>query len=153
MTDPMTLALGSMAATPTHGGGHGWPRTEEAMYVAVTRAWCRLVDPRDGLDPFGEYVFGPQFVRSVAQAPVDGQLVAELCAQLVHQDPMKRYYRSSSPRTQMSLVKDDPFASLWCALEGSGGLGVHYDERAYGSLVFLSVGARDDVPAWNPALV
>lgn len=149
----MTLTLGSMAATQTHGGGHGWPRTEEAMYVAVARAWCRLTDPRDRLGMFGEYVFGSQFVRSVAQAPVDGQRVAELCAQLVHQDPLKRYYRSSSPRTQTSLAKGDPSGTLWCALEGSGGLGVHYDEHAYGSLVFLSVAARDDVPAWNPVLV
>jgi hypothetical protein len=154
MADCTTLTLGSMAATQTRAGGRGWPSSDEAMYAAVARAWCRLADPRERLEsPLGQYVLSPGFVHSVAGAPVDGWLVAELCARLVRQDPLKRCYRNSSPLTQASLAEDDPFATWWCALQGPGGLGVHYDERAYGSLVFLSVAARDDVPAWNPVRV
>jgi RHS repeat-associated protein len=68
----------------------GWSGSEEAMYVAITRAWCRLGSREERRVHPLDYVLGAGFVGSVARAPVDWRLVAVVCAKLASRYPWER---------------------------------------------------------------
>jgi hypothetical protein len=127
--------------------GAGWPLSDRYMYVAVTAAWCRLFSRDDRRKhPLGPYVLGRGFGRSVASAPIEGVLVAYVCARIAYrhtlqQDRGELLSIELSPREAL-----DPAAAWWRELERSGGLGVHYVELGGGTLEFLSVAHRDDPP-------
>ncbi|MGH2880349.1 MAG: hypothetical protein ACRDK4_12190, partial [Solirubrobacteraceae bacterium] len=134
-----------MSAATTNNSGS--PSGDEAMYVAVTRAWCRLVSPaaRRG-HPLGPYVFGQRFVRSIVKAQADVWLVALVCAKLACQYPWERDSGEPMPLLGPPIRPNDPLSTWWRALGEPDGLGVHYDELAAGVLEFLSVGGWRERP-------
>ena len=127
-----------------HSGEHP---SEEAMYVAVTRAWFLLVSWEQRREhPLEPYVFGPQFVRSVIAAPVGAGLVAAVCAKLACRYPWERGSSDPAPLPGSPVAPTDPLSTWWRALGPPDGLGVHYDELAGGVFEFLSVGSYMDRP-------
>lgn len=124
-----------------------WPQSDEDMYLAVTKAWCRMfLRTERRKHPLGPYVFGEGFIRSVVGAPIDALRVAAVCARVaclyVHGD------RESWPVEFLPREALDPAAAWWCAIEEPDGLGVHHVELSGGTLEFLSVAYFDDRP--NP---
>jgi hypothetical protein len=117
------------------------------MYVAVMRAWCRMV-PREERRkrPFCSYVFGRGFVRSVADAHVDGFLVAHTCARIACRYMSERDRGESLPLVRLPHEALDPAVAWWRTLNGPDGVGIHYVELGGGTLEFLSVARRNDKP-------
>jgi hypothetical protein len=117
------------------------------MYVAVTRAWYRSLLPHERQHwPLRRYVFGRDFARSVANAPVDVLLVVSICARLACRHPSR--HDGAHPLTLEHEPREalDPAVAWWRALVGPDGLGVHYVELGGGTLEFLSVAPRTDQP-------
>ena len=128
----------------------GLSEPEEAMYVAITRVWCRLGSPAERrVHPLGPYVLGGGFVRSFADCSVDGLVVAMVCAKLASGYPWRRNRDEPMPLPGRPLASFDALSAWWRALEEDGGLGVHYDELTGGTLEFLFVGARGERPGWG----
>jgi hypothetical protein len=119
------------------------------MYVAITRAWCRLGSREERRVHPLDYVLGAGFVGSVAQAPVDWRLVAVVCAKLASRYPWERDSGEPMPLSGPPVAPGDPLSRWWRALEGHGGVGVHYDELSGGTLEFLSVGEWEEQPGWG----
>jgi hypothetical protein len=124
-----------------------WHPSEEAMYLAVTRAWFGLV-AREGRreHPLEPYVFGQSFVSSVIDGPVEASLVALTCAKLACRYPWERGSSEPAPLPWSPVTPTDPLSTWWRALGPPDGLGVHYDELAGGVFEFLSVGIYMDRP-------
>jgi hypothetical protein len=121
--------------------------SEEAMYIAVTRAWFLLVSWDQRREhPMEPYVFGPQFVRSVIAAPVGAGPIATVCAKLACRFPWERGSSEPAPLLGPPVAPTDPLSTWWRALGPPEGLGVHYDELAGGVFEFLSVGSYMDRP-------
>lgn len=122
--------------------------SEEDLYVAITRAWFGMFSRGERRKrPLCPYVFSRGFVRSVADAPVDGLLVALVCAHLACCHIWRRDGGESLPLKRPPLKALDQAAAWWRAFEDPGGLGVHYVELGCGILEFLSVAHRDDRPS------
>ena len=120
------------------------------MYVAITRVWCRLGSPAERrVHPLGPYVLGGGFVRSFADCSVDGLVVAMVCAKLASGYPWRRNRDEPMPLPGRPLAAFDALSAWWRALEGNGGLGVHYDELTGGTLEFLFVAGREERPGWG----
>lgn len=120
---------------------------EEDLYVAVTRAWCRMLSREERRKrPLGPYVFGCGFVRSVAVVPVDQLLVASVCARLACRYTWPRDVGESLPLERPPSEALDRAAAWWRAFERPDGLGLHYVELGGGTLEFLSVARRNDRP-------
>lgn len=124
-----------------------WPQSDEDMYLAVTRAWCRIFSRDERCKHgFGPYVFGRGFARSVADAPIDGLRVAFVCARLACQHMRQRCRGESLPLECLPHEALDPVAAWWFALDGPDSYGLHYVELGGGTLEFLSVAHRNDRP-------
>lgn len=143
----MTATLDRPMGAKTKDQSSSHP-SEEAMYVAVTRAWFLLVswELRHN-HPLEPYVFGPQFVRSVVEAPVEARVVAMVCAKLACRYPWERGSSEPAPLPASPVLSTDPLSTWWRALGSPEGLGVHYDELAGGVFEFLSVGGYLERPA------
>jgi hypothetical protein len=121
--------------------------SEEAMYVAVTRAWFRQVPLEERVQhPLGPYLLARQFVPSMIEATVDIWTAASICAALACRYPWERDSGESKPLPGTPVASDDPLSTWWFALPGTDALGVHYDELGDGTLVFLLVGGWDERP-------
>ena len=142
-----TLAPPRSLAAAGAADGRRWPQSDEDMYLAVTRAWCRMLSREERRKrPLGPHVFGGGFARSVANAPIDGLLVASICAQLACRHMWQRGAGESLPLDRPPHEALDPAAAWWRALERSDGIGVHYAELGGGTLEFLSVARQNDRP-------
>jgi hypothetical protein len=135
----------SLGAEPvTQPGSCG---SDEAMYVAVTRAWCRLVSPlARRKHPLGPYAFGQGFLRSIGDAQADVWLVASVCAELACNYPWERDSGEPLPLTGPPAEPADPLSTWWRAVGEPNGLGIYYDELAAGVLEFLRVERRRGPP-------
>lgn len=117
------------------------------MYVAVTRAWFRMLTHDERRKwPLSPYFFGRGFVRSIARSRVDGLQVALACARLARkhtgqQERGESFTLEATPRDALDWA-----AAWWYALEAPDGLGVHYIELGGGTLEFVSVSYRSDHP-------
>jgi hypothetical protein len=121
------------------------PQPDESMYLAVTREWCRALSYEERRKhPMGPYVLGRNFARSVAQAAVDRQHVAHICARLACRHIRDR--AESWPLAHLPQEALDPAVAWWCAIEEPASLGVHYVELGGGTLEFLSVADQNDRP-------
>lgn len=119
--------------------------SEEDMYVAVTRAWYRMLTReerrRHSLRP---YVFGSDFMRSILNSRVDLSLTATVCARLACS------HRLDELGGEVLLLKRparkalDPLVAWWRAFEGYDGRGLHYVELGGGTIEFSSVSYRND---------
>jgi hypothetical protein len=115
------------------------------MHVAVTVAWFRTLSRDERRKrPLCPYVFGRGFASSLADAPLDGLLVAAVCARLACRHTWQRDEAESLPLERPPHEALDPAAAWWRALDGSSGLGVHYVELGGSTLEFLSIARRDD---------
>lgn len=139
-----TLDRRMSAKATNRSGEHS---SEEALYVAVMRAWLLLVSWDRRCDhPLEPFVFGPRFVRSVVDAPVEARLVAAVCAKLACRYPWERDSSDPAPLPAPPRAPNDPLSTWWRALGSPEGLGVHYDELAGGVFEFLSVGSYIERP-------
>lgn len=124
-----------------------WPRSDEELYVAVTKAWCRTLTREERRKwPLSPYVFGRGFARSVAESQVDSLQVASACARLARKHTGQQERGESlalEPTPQEAL---DWAAAWWYALDAPDGLGVHYVELGGGTLEFVSISYRNDRP-------
>lgn len=121
-------------------------RAEESLYVAVTRAWYRM-HPLDKLRecPLHPYVFGPAMSRTTAKSRVDPCIVAKTCAELASLPYWLRDSGESLPLVSPACGGGDPCRAWWRKFHGSE-LGLHYVELGVGTLEFLSVARRFDLP-------
>ena len=125
--------------------GSSWPQSDEDMYLAVTKAWCRMFSREERRKhPLGPYVLGRDFARSVANAPIDGRHVASVCSQLACRHMRGR--GESWPLEYLPQGALDPAVAWWCVIEEPDGFGVHHVELGGGTLEFLSVAHRNDQP-------
>jgi hypothetical protein len=61
--------------------------------------------------------------------------------------PWERNRAEPMPLPGPPSAADDPLSTWWRAFEGTGELGVHYDELAGGVLEFLLVGTWKQLPS------
>lgn len=133
-----------MSADTRHSGSH---RSEEGMYVAVTRAWFLLVSWEQRVNhPLEPYVFGPHFVQSVVDSTVDAGQVAMVCAKLACRYPWERGTSEPAPLPAGPFWPAELLSTWWRAMGHPDGLGVHYDELASGVFEFLSIGSHMERP-------
>lgn len=124
-----------------------WPRSDEDLYVAVTKAWCRTLTGEERRKwPLSPYVFGRSFARSVAESRVEGLQVASACARLARkhagqQERGESFTLEPTPREALDWA-----AAWWYALDALDGLGVHYVELGGGTIEFVSISYRNDRP-------
>ena len=127
--------------------GVRWSGSDEDMYVAVARAWCRMFSREERRKyPLRPYVLGRGFAKSAADAPIDGLRVASVCARLACRHMHQRGRGESSSLKRLPHHALDPAVAWWCALDEPDGLGLHYVELGGGTLEFLSVAHRHDRP-------
>jgi len=142
----MTATLDRPMSAKTVRGSY-WHPSEEAMYLAVTRAWFGLVGREDRRrHPLEPYVFGWRFVWSVMGGPVEPRVVALTCAKLACRYPGEKGAAEPMPLLGPPAAAGDPLSTWWRACEGPDELGVHYDELAGGVFEFLSVGGCMERP-------
>jgi hypothetical protein len=124
-----------------------WPRSDEDLYVAVTKAWCRTLTGGERRKwPLSPYVFGRGFVRSVAESRANGLQVALACARLARRHTGQRERGQSVTLEPAPRDALDWAAAWWYALDVPDGLGVHYVELGGGTIEFISVSYRNDRP-------
>lgn len=121
-------------------------RLEEGLYVAVTRAWCRMYTPVARRQcPLRPYIFGPYMARTVAAARVDSGAVAVACAELASLEDWKRHSGEEVPLEEPARRAGDPFRAWWRRLAESD-LGLHYAELGSGLFEFQTVARQLDLP-------
>jgi hypothetical protein len=137
-----------MSADMAHIHGHRVRRlSDEDIYVAITRAWCRMLSLGEHRKyPLNPYALGPRFATSVADAPIDWALLASVCARVACRhmwQPVGGELLSLEHTPHKGL---DPLVVWWFGVGEFDGLGVHYAELGSGTLEFLSVAQKDNRP-------
>lgn len=85
------------------------PRSDEELYAAVIKAWCRTLTREESRRwPLSPYVFGRGFVRSIARSRVDGLQVAWACARLA------RKHAGQQERGEPFALEPTPREALHC---------------------------------------
>lgn len=135
------------ASTNTYEKVQG-PYTEEALYLAVTRSWCRLPSRQVRRErTLREYIFGWHFVTSVERVPVDVKAIIGVILQIVTRSSSPHDGALSLPvRTEKQGPLGDAVAAWWHLIPGQDELGVHYVELIDGVLGLLTVGSLDHQP-------
>jgi hypothetical protein len=124
--------------------------SDEDMYVAVTRAWYRMLTREERRrHPLRPYLFGSQFMRSILGTRVDHSLTATVCARLACSHRLDELGGEMLPLECSAREALDPLVAWWRAFEGSNGLGLHYIELGNGILEFLVVAHLDNRPGSN----
>lgn len=123
------------------------PYSEEDLYVAVTRAWCRLPSRQIRRErPVREYVFGWRFVSSVERLPTDVKSIIRAVLQIVTRSPSPNDSAIAMPLETEADGQMDAVAAWWHLIEATDDLGVHYVERTNGTLALLTVAGQDEQP-------
>jgi hypothetical protein len=123
------------------------PYSDEELYLAVTRAWCRLPSRQIRRErTLREYIFGWRFVTSVERTPVDVKSIIRAVLQIVSRSPVP-----NDGAVSLALPPDkrgvlDASAAWWHPIHGADDLGVHYVELQNGTLALLAVASRADQP-------
>ena len=124
------------------------PYTEEQLYVAVTRAWCKLPSRQLRRErPMRGYVCGWHFVSSVERSPVNLDAVIRAVFEIVSPTPSAINDDSSS--LTLRIEKDgplDPVAAWWRPIDEPEGLGIHYVELSNGTIALLTLAPHDHQP-------
>lgn len=119
------------------------PYSDEVMYLAVTRAWFRMLTHRERRrHPLRPHLFGSRFVRSTLDSRANFFLVALVCARLACSHDADELGGELLPLERSAREAFDPLVAWWYALEGTDGLGLYYVELGNGTLEFLSVAYR-----------
>jgi hypothetical protein len=120
---------------------------DEDMYVAVTRAWYRMLTHEERRrHPLRPYLFGSKFMRSILNSRADLLLTVTVCARLACSHTLDEFGSEPLPLERSPRGALDLLVAWWRSFEVSDGLGRHYIELGNGTLEFLAVAYLDNRP-------
>lgn len=124
------------------------PYTEEELYVATTRAWCRIPNRHvRRARPMRGFVLGWHFVSSLERQPVDLSNVIAAILKIVSPPPgAPNDGALSLPLRSEKEGPLDPVSAWWQLIAGSDELGVHYVELSNATVALLTIARHDDQP-------
>ena len=125
-------------------GASGRFQSDEAMHVAITRAWDHMLSRHERRTrPLRSYVFAPCFVGSASASPIDKCAIACVCAQVACRRPWELGRLEPMPLAHPPREAYDPVVAWWHAMDAFAEVGVHYAELGSGILEFVSVDRRN----------